>query len=320
MAAEQLFGNTLIVEGIFLSLPLRDLLLVQRVCRQWRDAISNTKALQAALFFRPDALDHATNPSPAIIAEPNPLLQSRFPGVFDGNRYLSNNLGPWKTFAWVCGDSGESIESNADEHARLMEAYARPEASWRRMIPCKPAPLELQIVTGGDRRDRVDGGVLMTLRFPQQSRTPRYDMWLLGEGAGQAGGLRAMALNRLPWLTFGVMYDVLEEMWFRGPERIDIMAVDCALDYGLDSGIAKRLGYYQFRLEGGFGPRVVTTEQIGGVGRVLVHMYKNDWNRRGPPPANPHREGFESKGTTVRELKWEREVCFSERRETSGFD
>lgn len=86
-------------------LPQKDLLLVQRVCRQWHTVINASKVLQEALFLRPSSQPLA----PDSGLELNPLLKSKFPAFFDNRTHVNqvmkgpHNLGPWDTTDWVRG-------------------------------------------------------------------------------------------------------------------------------------------------------------------------------------------------------------------------
>lgn len=50
---EAVFLTTELLENILRHLPMKDLLLVQRVCRKWRAVITSNKELQQALYFIP---------------------------------------------------------------------------------------------------------------------------------------------------------------------------------------------------------------------------------------------------------------------------
>lgn len=53
-AAYAVFGTAKLLETILLLLPMKDILLDDRVCKEWRDAIASSKKLQKALFFLPE--------------------------------------------------------------------------------------------------------------------------------------------------------------------------------------------------------------------------------------------------------------------------
>jgi hypothetical protein len=89
--------------NVFLHLPQQDLLLIQRVCRVWREVITSSRVLQAALFLQP--LPNAVAGEPVRM---NPLLLSRFPAFFENNPTYHihkpstvHNMGPYYTTHWA---------------------------------------------------------------------------------------------------------------------------------------------------------------------------------------------------------------------------
>ncbi|KAK3631969.1 hypothetical protein LTR56_012443 [Elasticomyces elasticus] len=52
---DRLFGVAELLENVLLGLPLRDLLLSQRVCRTWRGNVKQSSMIQRALFLKPSA-------------------------------------------------------------------------------------------------------------------------------------------------------------------------------------------------------------------------------------------------------------------------
>ncbi|KAK5719854.1 hypothetical protein LTR15_007126 [Elasticomyces elasticus] len=52
---DRLFGVAELLENVLLGLPLRDLLLSQRVCRTWRGNVKQSSMIQWALFLKPSA-------------------------------------------------------------------------------------------------------------------------------------------------------------------------------------------------------------------------------------------------------------------------
>lgn len=53
-AADRALNVAELLERILLSLPMKDILLDQRVCKFWQDLTKNSPKLQQALFYRPD--------------------------------------------------------------------------------------------------------------------------------------------------------------------------------------------------------------------------------------------------------------------------
>jgi hypothetical protein len=136
---------TEIFEAILAALDMRDLLLAQRVNRQWRDVITASPALQQKLFMQPiPPRNHST-------AEANPLLESIFPAFFrhlDGPRKLGRASGEKIAFddqrlnRLFC-DIYNCVEDQKQEALRWLRdrpALLRQEASWRRMFAAQPPP------------------------------------------------------------------------------------------------------------------------------------------------------------------------------------
>lgn len=125
----QIFLVTEILEAILLQLPIRELLVTaQRVSHTWKTTADSSKALQQALFLQPAP---ATSYSERITF--NPLLQLAFPpwfrpthDVFMGKKFVSGL--PWT--------------SSADR----IEAFMRPDTSWRRMLPYRLAKRTVEFV------------------------------------------------------------------------------------------------------------------------------------------------------------------------------
>ncbi|KAK4620133.1 Efflux pump radE [Fulvia fulva] len=58
-AVDAVFMTTELLEGILQHLPMKDLLLSQRVCHKWKSVIEQSQCLQQALFFLPREPDFA---------------------------------------------------------------------------------------------------------------------------------------------------------------------------------------------------------------------------------------------------------------------
>lgn len=116
---------------ILLELPMRDLLLAQRVCREWKDAITNSAVLQRALFFLPDIDNEKEGMEPRF----NPLLAEAFPG--------------WLKAAAVRPELGARCQTpipthsffkpGAPDSSNKTSILMGAEASWRDMLPVQPA-------------------------------------------------------------------------------------------------------------------------------------------------------------------------------------
>lgn len=130
-SASQVFGTPELLEAILAQLPVRDLLLAQRICTEFRKAITSSPPLQQLLFFRPKPFK---DPKTWTV---NALLREVFPPYFITSQ----------------GDVGfpafKAITMlNFNTKPNLKNAFLSPDASWRRMFLIQPPPLTLFI----DRR------------------------------------------------------------------------------------------------------------------------------------------------------------------------
>ncbi|KAI0468323.1 hypothetical protein F4859DRAFT_211449 [Xylaria cf. heliscus] len=133
---------TEIAEHILAHLPMKDLLLVQRVSTSWRELIRTSPVLQELLFMRPrQSQATQTSSSDDIpIREFNPLLIEHMPLWFSTNKdawSLSVKDAPW-----------------AQTVSRLV--FLRRDASWRHMLLAQPPFTTFESVRqvhamGGDR-------------------------------------------------------------------------------------------------------------------------------------------------------------------------
>ncbi|KAF1969782.1 hypothetical protein BU23DRAFT_601380 [Bimuria novae-zelandiae CBS 107.79] len=104
-----------LLELILAALPLRDLLLAQRVCKTWHSLICTSPTLQTLLFFQ-------APPSTALSS-----TASTAPYPFDAED---------PTFTRGMDDYVEMFFLSA--WTKRQEAFKRAEASWRRMHLCNP--------------------------------------------------------------------------------------------------------------------------------------------------------------------------------------
>ncbi|OJD40525.1 f-box domain protein [Diplodia corticola] len=169
-----------LLELVLSKLPMRDLLLAQRVCKGFNTAIASSPTLQQALFFRPLPATAAPPPSSASVKllhspddtptteawERNPLLALAFWPWFDRSTPRSRFSAPF----W----DPETFETLPLAAETTRFAFLRSEASWRRMLVTQPpvAELNLMLVThamGGDDLDYASispgNGVRMGLLY-----------------------------------------------------------------------------------------------------------------------------------------------------------
>jgi hypothetical protein len=150
-----------VLEIILLQLPLHDLLVnAQRVSRLFHDIIISSRSLQQALFFRPKRDVSTAN------VHTNPLLRKKFPPWFKDKWLMP------RTFALSDHKHFWRLDWNKSKERR--EAYARKEASWRRMLVSQPPVLDLHIklraeAVGGPSQKkgelRLEDGIRMGLFY-----------------------------------------------------------------------------------------------------------------------------------------------------------
>jgi len=134
------------------------------------------------------------------------------------------------------------------QDGRRMTAYARPEASWRRMIPFKPMPEEVQVYLGSQWPVR-ERGVLKCLHF--------------SNGAHERDG------SAPQWLTFGLFYDIIEQAWFRPPQEKHFFLAKFNFPYEYTDILQERsTGNYDLHLL-----RLACPERLGGPSRLLIRFY-----------------------------------------------
>ncbi|KAH9220747.1 hypothetical protein DL95DRAFT_382668 [Leptodontidium sp. 2 PMI_412] len=129
-ARDQVFAIPELTTAIILQLPIQDILIhAQLVNRSWKAAVDSL-SVQQALFLSP------RSSNPGLKPEFNPLLVKSFPHWFKPTERKGTGRGKrgwqFKELEW-----GSSDEKCA--------AYARKEASWRRMLPVQPPATNLEI-------------------------------------------------------------------------------------------------------------------------------------------------------------------------------
>ncbi|KAL6904501.1 hypothetical protein GGI43DRAFT_397347 [Trichoderma evansii] len=316
-----------ILHHIFLFLPQQDLLLVQRVCRTWYKVISSSKILLAALFLCPEPANNAySNGS----FELNPLLQSRFPSFFGSDllaeplKRSEHGIGPWLHSHWTENmqpwpESQNHRPPSPILDPRRVAAYKYPKASWRRMIPCMPPAIELQInfecrkPASSERNRPID--VFYTLRSLKFSNEI--------ESNGGASALQDSADEHLrqPWLTFGLLHDIVEAFWFKS---IPTTSSEAQFDYSFQ----ETRPYRDLRVMPGkeviwptpeertaigrYGKReklrdIFPEKKIGGAGRILVHL--TEYELKGIRKKQ-YRGKFRVDTGAVQRLKWDEEIDY----------
>lgn len=145
-----------LLEHMLLQLPIRDILLAQRVCKFWAHAIKTSPSLQTATFLRPTKplqLSRAVEPHGplpcASCSECNQEYQRGDDSSDEGNRWVADVdnscehrivlnpifeiYQPWKSWYHEPGEFS-GVRANFFES----DVYRRPEASWRKMLFTQP--------------------------------------------------------------------------------------------------------------------------------------------------------------------------------------
>ncbi|KAK7921435.1 hypothetical protein PG985_009457 [Apiospora marii] len=152
------FATTELLEGTLLHLEPRTLLtLAQLVQRRWRDVIRDSAALQQKLYLK-GTLDK----SPKRPREINPLLKTHFPFFIDERPFKLHDS--FLQIIWSQMFIPQVNPSHSECQARTvtygdllpnqpwagnakrLDAFLRPEASWRRMLVAQPPIRRLGLV------------------------------------------------------------------------------------------------------------------------------------------------------------------------------
>lgn len=144
----QVLSTVELLEGILLDLPLRDLLLAQRVSKRWRLLITTSPSVQHALFFR-------AKPRPLLTLVDHGMLFHRFLRYADADVLRSENSTSKRWPRINDQDATRQIEGNPllsplfsvteasgsdySLSVRLPAPWREPTASWRCMLPAQPA-------------------------------------------------------------------------------------------------------------------------------------------------------------------------------------
>jgi hypothetical protein len=119
-----------VLELILLQLPLEDLLInAQRVNHLFHDLITSSRSLQQALFFCPSQ-DNSYGE-----VHYNSLLQKKFPPWFEDKWLMA------RTYRLFDHKHFWRLDWNSSKERT--DAYARKEASWRRMLVAQPPVQDL---------------------------------------------------------------------------------------------------------------------------------------------------------------------------------
>ncbi|KAF7193636.1 hypothetical protein HII31_04982 [Pseudocercospora fuligena] len=161
-AAQSTFGIVELAEAILVDVDIRTLLHAQRVCKQWRLLIQESKPLRQKLFLEPDTtttillwvpLRPENHYAPWRMYSPRMIYgfreavwqKSGTPqdaGFIVGNPFardkITSTCNSWQMKSGQCG-------YNAISNGKA--AWERPEASFRQMLVCQPPTKDAWVFT-----------------------------------------------------------------------------------------------------------------------------------------------------------------------------
>lgn len=147
-----------LLENILLHLDQRDLHVnAQRVCRQWRQCITETPSIQQHLFFLPQPASRTSSSSSSSKANAdtdpkprqNPLLARDFPEWFmHGRTWPPDQRLRFvrTTDPYLRGFDRDQFFPVLPRVTNHLGAYTYPQASWRRMLLLQPPPNGIGLV------------------------------------------------------------------------------------------------------------------------------------------------------------------------------
>ncbi|KAL3442449.1 hypothetical protein BJX65DRAFT_312763 [Aspergillus insuetus] len=194
MATNKVLCLVELLELILLNLSMRDLLLAQRVCRQWRACIRSTARLKQKLFLETPHPCPRPDIETDLKVEINPLLQETFPtffthletldrGIFNNTKADNSTLKHERLSLLRVASSNPSLKAQAwYEDSSKRAAVLRHDASWRRMYPSHPPPrlgdFHAEHIGCGCGAQRVRVGQLGE-RHQRFNRSPGARMWFV---------------------------------------------------------------------------------------------------------------------------------------------
>ncbi|KAK6859372.1 hypothetical protein PG995_003008 [Apiospora arundinis] len=141
-ARDSVLATPELLELIFaLSSPRHLLIADQRVCRLWRDVISQSSRLQRQLFFLPEEEpDEKEGRHTSKSMSQNPLLRRAFQQFFFPGCHQEALNG--FHMLELCGLPIADMKNGRKRHS----AFIRTGASWRSMLVSQPPPKELVLI------------------------------------------------------------------------------------------------------------------------------------------------------------------------------
>jgi hypothetical protein len=139
-----------LLESILLQLPLSDLLIrAPLVCHHFHDTISQSVALQQALYFTPKF------DAPSSV--PNPLLRNGNWSLFVDKRFnLDKGRGTFEQYSWP-NDPAADLKPFKQKFEGQHDSITRKEASWRKMLVIQPPVKVLSVIYSNSPYTSEDG-------------------------------------------------------------------------------------------------------------------------------------------------------------------
>lgn len=149
-----------LVANILYLTDMRTLLSsAQRVCRGWHEVIQLNR-FQKALFLEP----HFDSP----VTAHNPVLMDTFPFLFDQLHLDPKEQLPLYAQTSAFLDEKWQTFPHIPHVFEKIDAFERPEASWRRMLPRQPPLRQLVgLLSTSTAQSRIEGiDVMNTINYP----------------------------------------------------------------------------------------------------------------------------------------------------------
>lgn len=210
-----------IAELVYLVLSYKDhspamLVNCQGVCRLWKDTIDQSSILQEKMFFRPVEEGEKGEGSQTGDVLMNPVLETHFREVFGLNsrtelhaRQFIGDRWENKLIAYRCINADYKTllklpwaRDGTDPGAKACAAFARKEASWRRMLVSQPPIRHLHV----------------WYTWMSEARK--------GQRSDSGGGHQELVPAGKIDVTIGMLWDILEAHLVRGSHGFVTFFVD----------------------------------------------------------------------------------------------
>lgn len=198
----------------------------QRVCRFWNEIIEQTDTLQQNLFFVPLSADTDTTFDGSVTL--NPIMTAYFAPLLGPLEQICTSTDQYVLQSSPCRYSDlEALpwaKDGTSEHAHARQAFARKEASWRRMLVTQPPIKALDWWHEWESANRQTE--------PRSSHLPVR----AGTGHEQTLGYY--------YITLGMLWDILEPRLLRGcSAQVSFFVAAVSPDDDPTAGDAERMWF-----------------------------------------------------------------------------